>query len=613
MITPVITIRGEALDLGVNSSLTLVRKNPLLEKKQGSFAYPIQIPPSARNQRLLNHPERLQRTERLNNKINAVLIMRYGISCSITVDSVTKEGYSITIAGDSGTIYDRVGTKKLADFDWPVENYSTVDDLLNHLDKCLNGIIETNYKIAPIVVDKQNNSPYLLNEFEITSDSYNEQMVSSLKRNTVDKIDEYYVNNPVGYRISPFLKLTYVLKNIFRNVQLPLKYDVIPHISPDAVILNNVCDSAVRNKLSYAQLLPNITAAELIGAVEDMFCGRFIVCDGQLEFVLFKEVYLTSPHIDLSEIAVSEPTIDYQPFRQLVIKQKKSIKGSDNKDFGFKVNGLPLTKFLASETSFETFNEFYANSKPQSISRYYNIAYAGIDGERYCQDIGLVLRINKDGVTPISSIFFDYKAPTVDDYADDVVNILSEALPLAPYEIKRYEGGDKDRQLLEPIPIPVFSVGRSTPNTKVVGAKTSEKDSKCPLCICNAFTVVARPDEQSGYDEERHGTFATPLNYNPYTRENQQTTSFVVSGKYGLFNSFFREYSDFLKNSNQTFRVKVRDDYRLFFYKNYTILGQPVIIREIKQNSSANYAELTLSTIKNYLPLTKEDNTHIDL
>lgn len=634
MITPTILVKGEALDLGEIPSVTIVEKNPFFNDSQGSYTLPVTVPDTQKNRVLLGYPERFQRMNKTPRTIDATIIALRNMSASLTVDSITESGYSLTLSVSEGTINNRLGTKKLSDFDFGEEPYASVELLKERLTRAFEGQqISDKYMIFPLIVGSQNNAPYLINysTINIYTDprdyEFYQCTCSEVHDSTVEYVDEITVVNPKGYAISPFLRLRFVLTKLFEEVGFTFDAQTLftSQQMNNIVILNNVVDAIVRGKIVFKQLLPELTAIAFVTAIEKQFCGKFITSGDTCRFVFFNRFKSSLPKLTLDNYIITTHTPKFSPFQKLILKPKRSIKSSDNKDYGFFVDGNfgdyhglgKFSKFLGSDVNLPTYDEFYSKYR-ENITVFPNHTQVDTNSgiNYYAKNLGMLMRRTVNGNTatiePISTLNFDYTA-TVDSSVTDEKNIQldNEALPLMP-AIMVSKGGAE----LKPFAMPVFGVGKATPNTKVIDAKKAEKDAKCPLCLCFGYTNF----KESGVDPRDQGyytydlyTLGSPLNKHPETGEVVGDLSLCIPTESGIYNQFYKEYATFLKSSNQPVTVKANQNLPISFTERYLLFGQEVYIEEAKYNTNNETIDLTLLTAKTYEPIINEDNTSIDL
>jgi len=632
MITPIILIKGQVLDLGENPSLTIVEKNPFFNEKQGSYSLPFTVPPTQKNRVLLDHPERFQKKNKAIRTIDATLIALRNMEASLTVDSIAESGYSLTLSVNEGTINNRCGTKMLSDFDFGEEVYADVAQLMDHLNRIFEGNqVSDKYMIFPYIIGSQNNNVYQLNysNINIYTDprdyEYYRCTGSKISDAILEYVDGIVVVNPKGYAISPFLRLNFVLTKLFEQLGFSFETQSLffSQQMNNLVMLNNVFDAIVRGKIIFKQLLPESSAIGFITAIEKQFCGKFITKGNSCRFEFFKSIKGRVPRETLDSYIISAPIPKFAPFQKLTIKPKRSIKSSSNKDYGIYTTGVSLqsevnfSKFIGSETNLPTYDDFYTKYK-DNISIFANQTQLipNTGKNYYAKNLGLVMRRsttdNKSVVEPITTLNFDYTA-NIDSSVTDEKNIQldNEALPLMPL-ILVSKGGNEFKD----IALPVFSVGKATPNTKVLDAKKAEKDSKCPICLCFGYTSfkASSPDPRDqGYYTYDHLTLGSPLNKHPETGEITGEISLCIPTESGLYNQFYKDYATFLKCSNQPVTVKANKSLPISFTERYLLFGQEVYIDEAKYNMADETIELALLTAKTYEPTINEDNTSIDL
>lgn len=346
------------LDLPEGFTLDIEDTSPVFNDR-GSQTVPLTIPATPRNLTLLGNPHRLDlRSRTLDGTRCAVLDGVYIRTGLLNIDSVSLvDGIELNIGFDNSMAYDKWKDRKLADVEFPVEEYDSTETLLEHCQKVFEGKIQAPYAFFYVVVQED------YNEIEIEGGA--RPAVASGTADTDDrsgtaKARKYYirglnlfsmdadwiwhlrygnvvmtywhdnrelkVKEPLGYAISPFLYAWFILEKIFEAGGFSLRTNPLKEHEElrRLVVLNNVADGCTGKTLRLADFVPSCTIAEFMQALYARFGLVYDIDSGTNEVtcVFVKDMFagsLRDADMDLTGLETDFPVITAAEPRQLVL------------------------------------------------------------------------------------------------------------------------------------------------------------------------------------------------------------------------------------------------------------------------------------------------------
>jgi hypothetical protein len=165
--------------------------------------------------------------------------------------------------------------------------------------------------------------------------------------------DTNAVYQPIGYGVTPFLKTSYVLRQVFKYFGYTLMeniFDTDP-VLKYRVELNNTADAILLGKIDFSQLVPDVTVVDYLDALRIRFGIEFIP-DSQKNIMVWSwnEAIESAPNLDLTPYISGLDKIEWQAPEPLQLSDSKSIDRAS--------------------TSQDTFEKFIAKYKGYSISSY---------------------------------------------------------------------------------------------------------------------------------------------------------------------------------------------------------------------------------------------------
>lgn len=346
------------LPAGFASELT---KYNVLLSTAGEQTQPITLPPDPVNMKLIGYSNRTDAYYKpltdLEVLVSDGLFHRW---CNMGIHSADDEdGISCTLYFDSGSFYSLSEGKKLASLPWPVIKSPTYDSqTLDQRVQYLVSLIKTEFytpsanqifNVTQVVTTQDYSyrrvrsglptattvhvdSKLVLNGYDPSS-SRNGDVLPAIS--TGGSIVEYKIHRdtgesllgetiqfvkygdgeitlPIGYGMTPFLKVKYMLSIIFSGYTLntsaiQAKYQ---YFDNEESIINNVADAITSGVIEFSKLVPDTTVKDFISTLEKRYAGKFLI----------NNIHKTVVFID-NEIKISDVDLDLTPYLSTVPKQ----------------------------------------------------------------------------------------------------------------------------------------------------------------------------------------------------------------------------------------------------------------------------------------------------
>jgi hypothetical protein len=328
-------------DLG-DDKITVERTNPLLND-QGSLSltYPIKRTPN--NDYLLGFPHKYSRKAKYDIKTDVNI--RAGLlneNATLQMTSVDSDQIEATFLLYESTFYAKIkevtlptvfeGVERWFDAETvpvatrianivatlqtmisrnPVYDYDkdfTIFPVTNSLD-IENATDFGAIDLVPISVSRLN----LINAVKYTASGV--ELIAS-NSFTVKDDDNNQIAVPVGYGISPFLRMGYILRKAFEYFGLNLEQNMFDYGNNKyrrVVVLNNTQDAIMKGYLIESQLVPDCTVNEFLNIIREAFNAEFFidVPSKTAKLVFFEDIMGAAPDMDLSAYLTEDPAIEF--------------------------------------------------------------------------------------------------------------------------------------------------------------------------------------------------------------------------------------------------------------------------------------------------------------
>ncbi|MDR1919907.1 MAG: hypothetical protein LBQ65_09725 [Tannerellaceae bacterium] len=541
----------------------LSRTNPFLTD-MGSQSIPLTLPGSDHNLRLLGFLHRGTFTSRPVRTVN--VIMQHGgvyMRGVLVIDSANEtEGISGTFYTNEGQLYEKMNGVKMGDIEWEEIQYSELGTpsttaAINWFKQVMRGNINDDYYIFPVLTDNdldresyhREGMKFILNETASFTDVPNDvgfvgEQVQTWASGTEN--EQKLVTLPVGYGITPFLKVSYVLRWIFKQFGYALNNNIFDtHATLSRLVLiNNTADAICNNGfLRYKHLVPEqIEVMDFINIIRHKFGVEFIERNGaKIDVVGWNTVLTTSPDKDLSAFVAGKPRQGMVDPSNLTLKMNRS-----------------LTPFAAIETDsrealIAKYGEFTESELPGGVFHYTRYYYRNTG--RY-----LVVDTNlKDHTkfiyTYISSSFWDHLPDTT--LATETIDMSDPAVPSAASG-QTVDHGGKVQSFVLP-----FIGGLRNLNTQVSMNNTNlpeeEETNELQPMLCYSVPgwLKSGPYGTTGNMYYQLQPLGGCFDYRTQT-EKWGTLNLAATGYDNLFDAFYTHRDAMLRRGNQIVEVSMR-------------------------------------------------------
>lgn len=297
----------------------LSRTNPFLSD-EGSQSVPLTLPASDHNLNEIGFMYRGTFTQRINPKIP--VIMADGASWlrgTLYIEQANKiEGINCTFYTNEGQLYEKIKDYKLRDLNWPElkgvgSDYATKAKYwMNKFLRIIQGNeaqpdeyyicnvwTENNFYIG----ESKRGTHLLLNELSYENDVLSFYAMSEQVYYEENDDNATEITAPVGFGITPFLRVGYVLKHLFKELGYSLETNMFDtnESLKRLIVLNNVADAIIDGNIYFNQLLPNVSVEEFLNAVRLKFGLEFIQRGNYVYINWWKDNLKSSPDMDLSQ------------------------------------------------------------------------------------------------------------------------------------------------------------------------------------------------------------------------------------------------------------------------------------------------------------------------
>lgn len=361
-----IQTNGQTLDLPDNFSIDIEDSNPIFNDR-GSQSIPATVPASRRNIKILDFPTRLETGVEPNNpeRVATVFNGPYHRRGTMNITSAGKEdGITFNIGFDNSTAYAKWQEMKLNELT-NLPTYTPQEQQGGYPIEWLLDELYWLYRYSRPKIDDLAVFPLAVNLETNTGNDTEKEFWEVLnivgthglsQPGTVKRLLDGEITNtsiPEGYCVSPFVRVWRVLELVFENMDLsiegnPFKEDIE---LARLVVLNNAADSVCRASIRYADLMPDCTVEEFLGALWARFGLVYnINFDRQtVKLALIRDIIKGSTQEVIDNYSAGLPLITYETPQYVKLSAKTSIEGAEPsterfEDFvkGLNVEGVHL-------------------------------------------------------------------------------------------------------------------------------------------------------------------------------------------------------------------------------------------------------------------------------
>lgn len=591
---------GGIFDTPINFRLE-VQNTSAIFNDLGSKTVSASLPITDNNAVLLGFAHRSDVAYSPDVKIPVVIefrsYVRYGMLYMSTAYNSDKT-FGITIAFDEGIMYENMDSILLTELtNLPIIEKS-VEDLIADMNNLFkNGTANDELSVFQIVFQyheyEESGVPYAhsLNDGNLEG----LEIYSKINIIVDNKLQE--IDVPIGFGISPFIKVWKVLEYIFgyfgyKINNNPFKED---YQLKCLCVLNNTYDAIVSGRLNYSQLLPAVTVREFLQALYCRF-GLKVFFDGsrnEVNLHLLKDILQAKDAETLSDHTPLD--LDYQPARQLKLSAAKNLDKSS--------------------TETETYEEFLrkynntVNILDSRASNDFDYELSGVFIERptgIINQISSIFRRKK----LLSSIHFDWNKKDKGIETEEISSI-DECLTLTSNSV------------------PYFGLNPNLRNsTLTINAEEDvdmmSDDNKLAFCYGMEGFMF---DNEQRYSLGRNWGYIFPYDINAsesyYTDRQGNVFKYALTfvGEDGAFNRFFKDYDAILRHSNRlaktTVHASLTEMSGLRFNNKFHSEFQPLLLDKVNyqlgEETSDNSINATVEarTLRLYKPYDLEKEQHL--
>lgn len=379
MIKIIDQLTGGMFDLPNDVKISIELTNPFVSD-QGSTSLPLVLPYTDNNLKLMDFPQRYDRADSLNIKKDVIIQAGvYQCRATMCITSLTKkQGINVTFLIDEASFYNTMKGVSMQQAFAGIVRTDYVDTLnspkqlkwVNHFNKVMCGDEEDDFHVFPVCTGT---SEVTFFGNKITAYSFlNCQSFTGLYSIVADGngVDYRRLNTldtpalPLGYSVSPFLKLTYVLNRIFTYAGYTLSSSIFSTDSDlsKLVVLNNTADVLINGIIKYDQLVPTCSVIEFLNSICAQFgCFLNINNNNMVVEILFLNDLISLVDSDLTQKVNQEPTLNFEPLKTIKLSGQNSL---DKIKSDFKT----IQELFDSYPSITSVPYLYSNSNVSSMA-----------------------------------------------------------------------------------------------------------------------------------------------------------------------------------------------------------------------------------------------------
>lgn len=340
---------GLAYHLNPGTQLEVERTN-LFFREYGEQTLPVELPDTDRNRQLTGYPDRLSSAAKPKADIScAIEDGAYFMPCRQAVlGARRKEKITVSFYMNEGAFLSRVKDVSLSDIygDEVVPRVHTVSQGISFCESLLSAD-DPDFAIFPFLVDVEGHRR-LVNRLERMDSSGNVQVSASASigfYNSFQRVwqdeEDSLVIIPPGYCMTPFVRVSSVLRRVFSYFGYTLQDSFLTTMRPfrSMVFVNNTIDSLLNGEILMQHLLPDCMVSTLLNVFRRKFCLEFVPdeVNKTVSVLRFSEMLNSTPAADLSSYLVGWPDVTFQEERQLRLSSEQVVSEATSFDGVYQV------------------------------------------------------------------------------------------------------------------------------------------------------------------------------------------------------------------------------------------------------------------------------------
>lgn len=329
---------GIAYQLNPGTRLEVERPN-LFFNEYGGQTLPVELPDTDVNRRLTGYPDRITSAAKPRADIRcSIRDGAYFMPCRQAVlGARRKEKITTSFYLDEGEFLSLVKDVQLSDIygDEIVPGVHSVSQGISFCESLLDDS-DPDFAIFPFLVD-MDGKRRLINRLErmdasgniIYRPSGDIGFYNAFERIQQDEEDDTQVILPPGYYMTPFVRVASVLHRVFAYFGYTLQDSFLTAQRPfrSMVFMNNTVDALLNGEILVQHLLPDCMVSTLLNVFRRKFCLEFIPdeVNKTVSVLRFSEMLNSTPSEDLSPFLVGWPEVSYQEERQLRLSSENVV------------------------------------------------------------------------------------------------------------------------------------------------------------------------------------------------------------------------------------------------------------------------------------------------
>lgn len=315
------TQSGESYHLDPDTELEIERTN-LFFNDYGEQSLPVTLPDTDRNRKLCGYahlPANRQKQDR-DIEVSISEGSFFTIAKQVILGAKERDGIDTTFYLNEGAFLSRISNTNLKDVfkDEYIPGIESVEQALDWME----GLCDNNngeYACTTVLIDDGSNYQdesgrtyrlVILNERNSEG-----KLVARNSRMLYRPDDETYTSVGVGYYVTPFIRTNYLLKRVFAYFGYTLLDHFFSQTDPfrNMVMANTTADAIVNGRILIADLLPDITCGDLLEVFRKRFLCEFTPDEANrtVSILLFKDaIAKTAITIHGTQVA-DGPEVEY--------------------------------------------------------------------------------------------------------------------------------------------------------------------------------------------------------------------------------------------------------------------------------------------------------------
>lgn len=529
---------GQSYDLPSDASLEITRTNPFFNDI-GEQSLPVTIPLTPKNKKIFGYMSRTDRRVRPDKELQVILRSgMYQQSCRQVIFGSSDKVLDACFYLNSGDFYAQLKEIDMTTiFADRIYYYNSTEDILVDMWQWYVGQDER-FAVFPVVVnDLDVSGAYkILNRIDYGSEVAGYKPFYNAQERTesiAEGEEEKLINLPKGYYMTPFVRVNWILREIFGHFGYKLNPSFFSETEEfrNLVLLNNTADAIVGRKVVVTDLLPDMSVSQFLDLIRKRFRCEFLAHnDRTIDIVLFDEM-INMEVCDLTTTLTGAPTITLADNYRLVIDQA-SVKDKEANSVNEVTKKFSVLKKELIDISY---NEQIDTLESCLFSAFYdeaggNIIRTGLSGFKL---ISSVYVNHSQIILDVKESTLEEQVLSLEDLLPDNIVVNNTSYPfIGNYRCVRsvvnISGSEDTESMIENELPPMFCFACGDADRFMIGGFES-------IPTWRYGSIYGRPD----------GVFDI---YNPL----DYTYSLNTYGTRGIYNIFHKQYDYYLRNAFDT-------------------------------------------------------------